>query len=87
MPQPEGLGSWAACRCQVRLCGWGSRAMSLPGLQLEETLQAASPLEAWAGPGRFAAEPRKDSWPPEKNSIWGQRRGWIAQSFCVIKFY
>ena len=31
---------------------------------------------------------RWDSWPPEeKNSIWGQRRGWIAQSFCVIKFY
>ena len=29
-----------------------------------------------------------DSWPPEeKNSIWGQRRGLIAQSFCVIKFY
>ena len=21
------------------------------------------------------------------NSIRGQRRGWIAQSFCVIKFY
>ena len=30
----------------------------------------------------------QDSWPPEeKNSIWGQRRGLIAQSFCVIKFY
>ena len=30
----------------------------------------------------------RDSWPPEEmNSIWGQRRGWIAQSFCVIKFY
>ena len=29
-----------------------------------------------------------DSWPPEeKNSIGGQRRGLIAQSFCVIKFY
>ena len=29
-----------------------------------------------------------DSWPPEdKNSISGQRRGLIAQSFCVIKFY
>ena len=29
-----------------------------------------------------------DSWPPEeKNSIWGQRQGLIAQSFCVIKFY
>ena len=29
-----------------------------------------------------------DSWPPEeKNSIRGQRRGLIAQSFCVIKFY
>ena len=28
-----------------------------------------------------------DSWPPEeKNSIWGQRWGLIAQSFCVIKF-
>ena len=31
---------------------------------------------------------RRDSWPPEeKNSIQGQRRGLIAQSFCVIKFY
>ena len=30
----------------------------------------------------------QDSWPPEeKNSIRGQRRGLIAQSFCVIKFY
>ena len=29
-----------------------------------------------------------DSWPPEEtNSIWGQRQGWVAQSFCVIKFY
>ena len=28
-----------------------------------------------------------DSWPLEKNSIWGQRRGLIAQNFCVIKFY
>ena len=29
-----------------------------------------------------------DSWPlEEKNSIQGQRRGLIAQSFCVIKFY
>ena len=31
---------------------------------------------------------RRDSWPPEEtNSIRGQRQGWIAQSFCVIKFY
>ena len=31
---------------------------------------------------------RWDSWPLEEtNSIRGQRRGWIAQSFCVIKFY
>ena len=31
---------------------------------------------------------RRDSWPPEeKNSIRGQRRGLIAQSFCVMKFY
>ena len=30
---------------------------------------------------------RRDSWPPEeKNSIQGQRRGLIAQSFCVISF-
>ena len=30
----------------------------------------------------------RDYWPPEeKNSIRGQRRGLIAQSFCVIKFY
>ena len=28
-----------------------------------------------------------DSWAPEeKNSIKGQRRGLITQSFCVIKF-
>ena len=31
---------------------------------------------------------RRDSWPlEEKNSIQGQKRGLIAQSFCVIKFY
>ena len=31
---------------------------------------------------------RRDSWPlEEKNSIRGQRRGLIAQNFCVIKFY
>ena len=30
----------------------------------------------------------RDSWSPEeKNSIRGQRRGLIAQSFCVINFY
>ena len=30
----------------------------------------------------------RNSWPPEEmNSIRGQRRGWIAQSLCVIKFY
>ena len=30
----------------------------------------------------------RDYWPPEEmNSIRGQRRGWIAQSFCVIRFY
>ena len=30
----------------------------------------------------------RDLWPSkEKNSIQGQRRGLIAQSFCVIKFY
>ena len=29
-----------------------------------------------------------DSWPPEeKNSILGQRRGLITQSFCAIEFY
>ena len=33
-------------------------------------------------------ERHRDSWPPEeKNSIRGQRRGLIAQSFCVIKLY
>ena len=33
-------------------------------------------------------ERRQDSWPPEeKNSIQGQRRGLITQSFCVIDFY
>ena len=32
-------------------------------------------------------ERHRDSWPlEEKNSIWGQRRGLIAQSFCVIIF-
>ena len=29
----------------------------------------------------------RDSWPLEENSIQGQRRGLIAQSFGVIKFY
>ena len=33
-------------------------------------------------------ERHQDSWPlEEKNSIRGQRRGLITQSFCVIKFY
>ena len=32
-------------------------------------------------------ESRRDSWPPEENSIQGHRRGLIAQSFCVMKFY
>ena len=39
---------------------------------------------------KVVVDPRKDSysWPlEEKNSIWGQRRGLVAQSFCVIKFY
>ena len=30
----------------------------------------------------------RDSWPLEEmNSIRGQRRVWVAQSFCVIRFY
>ena len=29
----------------------------------------------------------QDSWPPEENSIRGQRWGLITQSFCVIEFY
>ena len=29
----------------------------------------------------------QDSWPLEENSIWGQRWGFITQTFCVIKFY
>ena len=33
-------------------------------------------------------ERHQDSWPlEEKNSIWGQRRSLITQSFSVIKFY
>ena len=33
-------------------------------------------------------ERHRDSWPPEeRNSIQGQWRGLITQSFCVIKFY
>ena len=33
-------------------------------------------------------ESQWDSWPPEeKNSIQGQGRGLIAQSFCAIEFY
>ena len=36
----------------------------------------------------WTMQKRQDSWPPEeKNSIRGQRRGLIAQSFCAIKFY
>ena len=36
----------------------------------------------------WTTQRRWDSWPPEeKNSIWGQRQGLLAQSFCVIKFY
>ena len=36
-------------------------------------------------PGRAGT---RDSWPLEEtHSIRGQRQGWIAQSFCVIKFY
>ena len=30
---------------------------------------------------------RRDSWPLEENSIPGQKRGLITQSFYVIKFY
>ena len=29
----------------------------------------------------------QDSWPPEKNSIRGQRQGLIAQSFCAVELY
>ena len=32
-------------------------------------------------------ERHRDSWPPGKNSVQGQRQGLITQSFCVIKFY
>ena len=44
----------------------------------------------WAGDERLFLSHERcgDSWPPEeRNSIWGQWWGFIAQSFCVIKFY
>ena len=44
------------------------------------------PTKIW----EVVGEPRKDTGIlalPEENSIRGQRRGLITQSFCVIKFY
>ena len=36
----------------------------------------------------LSPERHRDSWPPEeRSSIRGQWQGFIAQSFCVIKFY
>ena len=55
-----------------------------------------SPVEAWVGGGLLQGCERlllnnercQDSWLlEEKNSIWGQRRDLITQSFCVIEFY
>ena len=41
-----------------------------------------------AGERLLLNDKTRDSWLPEEtNSIRGQRQGWIAQSFCVIKFY
>ena len=51
-----------------------------PGLQRRATWTSERLL--------LGRERCQDSWlPEEKNSIWGQWRGLIAQSFCVIKFY
>ena len=71
--------------------GGGGR---LPGRSDSQTKHGGNVGEIqtrkWAGGERLllSHERRWDSWPPEeRNSIWGQWRGLIAQSFYAIKFY
>ena len=47
-----------------------------------------SSVQHWGSERLLLNDKMGDSWPPEEtNSIRGQRQGWVAQSFCVIKFY
>ena len=83
-----------------QLFAWGGQSTGVSALAsfLPKNTQGWSPLERT---GWISLQSKgllkgccwitwihRDSWPPEeKNSIRGQRRGLIAQSFCVIKFY
>lgn len=74
---------------------WGSNGrLRMSGVSRSKLTQVIRPILSWRIPDKpprwkVVVESRhQDSWPPEeKNSMRGQRRGLIAQSFCVIKFY
>ena len=71
-------------RSQIQLSNWTELNWKLIFTKNREKGQTVFPLKGCCWITRI----HQDSWPPEeKNSIRGQRRSLIAQSFCVIKFY
>ena len=78
----------SSLRCAPGWAVWASQALMQSVFRWKE-LDRIYDFH-WMRPERLllSCERRWDSWPPEeKNSVWGQWRGLISQSFCVIKFY
>ena len=67
-----------AFKCKTGFLNLGAREQSLTGWKVVAGIERLL----------LNHKRRQNSWPPEgKNSIRGQRRGLITQSFCVIEFY
>ena len=90
------LASRRACHSFTQAHRRVSKAQQKTCSLWEQTTRAPSILTLSRNPGRapkmkgccWITRIHRDSWPlEEKNSIRGQRRGLIARSFCVIKFY
>ena len=81
--QPNGRKTWLRHPAVITIITYNA----IHGLSLAFGLQP--PLLPFLLKGCcWITRKHRDSWPPEEtNSIRGQRRGLISQSFCVIKFY
>ena len=76
----------------VELVRYNRKLVWQENKELELQASLPCPEESWMSPQDerllLNHERCQDSWPlEEKNSIWGQRQGLTAQSFCVIEFY
>ena len=79
------LAHWRVSQVQQKTCLLGEQRTRAPRI-LTLSWRILDKPPRW----KFVAEPQKTLIflpPEEKNSIWGQWRSLIAQTFCVIQFY